>query len=149
MGFRAKGKVTVVGNDSSGWGLYVVIYVPSMGMSFLFGHLRQIYVKQGQEYNGQTIGEIGNTGRSTGEHLHFEAIVGSSANGKRVAPNQYLSYLAIGRKTRSLASASTIQQSNKLTAASEETSSMVASKRTTGVKPQVPIIMKTTEVILT
>ena len=150
VGFRAKGKVVSVANDAGGWGNYVVIYIPSMGMSFLFGHLRQVYVNQGQEYNGQAIGEIGNTGRSSGEHLHFEAIVGSGVNGKRVNPQQYLSYLSIGKKTQTMASAQNVQSSEKLTAMADETTAKVSEMTTGGTQTKVKtVLLKRTEVLLT
>lgn len=150
VGMRAQGRVTTVANDPSGWGNYCIIYVPSLGMSFLFGHMAKIFVKQGQAYNGEAIGEIGNTGRSTGEHLHFEAIVGSSANGKRVDPTQYLPYLSVGTKTKTMATATTIQSSPNLTAKAEETSTKVGEKRTvTNRRGRQVVIIKQTEVVMT
>jgi murein DD-endopeptidase MepM/ murein hydrolase activator NlpD len=54
----------------------------------LYGHLSRIVVKVGQEVTaGEKIGEIGSTGRSTGNHLHYEV----RKNGKPVNPISYLS----------------------------------------------------------
>jgi murein DD-endopeptidase MepM/ murein hydrolase activator NlpD len=54
----------------------------------LYGHLSKITVKVGQEVTaGEKIGEIGSTGRSTGNHLHYEI----RKNGKPVNPISYLS----------------------------------------------------------
>lgn len=70
----AGGKVII--SKSSGWnggyGNYVVIE-HSNGIQTLYGHLNSVNVKQGEWVDqGQTIGGLGNTGRSTGPHLHFE-----------------------------------------------------------------------------
>lgn len=63
------------GGYNSGYGNYVKIKHPS-GLTTLYAHLQNVYVKEGQEVaNGETIGTIGNTGRTigvTGCHLHFE-----------------------------------------------------------------------------
>lgn len=62
--------------DSVGWnggfGKNIVIY-HNNGAQTIYGHLSKIYVKEGEyiPYN-KVIGLVGNTGRSTGCHLHFE-----------------------------------------------------------------------------
>ena len=46
------------------------------GTLTLYGHLSTTYVSEGDEVEaGEIIGRQGNTGISTGEHLHFEVIV--------------------------------------------------------------------------
>lgn len=58
--------------DSSGYGNRVVIDHEN-GYQTLYAHLSNIYVNVGQTISrGQTIGQMGSTGRSTGIHLHFE-----------------------------------------------------------------------------
>ena len=44
-----------------------------LGVSTLYGHLHKLYARKLQYVNkGDAIGEVGNTGRSTGPHLHYE-----------------------------------------------------------------------------
>ncbi|MDB4921869.1 M23 family metallopeptidase [Mucilaginibacter sp.] len=53
----------------------------------LYGHLSRITVKVGQEVAvGQKIGEVGSTGHSTGNHLHYEV----RKNGKAINPIKFL-----------------------------------------------------------
>lgn len=60
------------GGYNGGYGNYVVIK-HSNGTQSLYGHLKSIAVSVGQSVDqGQLIGYEGNTGRSTGTHLHFE-----------------------------------------------------------------------------
>ena len=61
-----------LGAWNGGYGNYVVIQHPN-GTQTLYGHLSTVYVNQGQSVEqGVTIGAVGNTGRSSGPHLHFE-----------------------------------------------------------------------------
>jgi murein DD-endopeptidase MepM/ murein hydrolase activator NlpD len=55
-----------------GYGQHIIIDHGN-GMSTLYGHLSEIYVKAGDRVSrGQVVGRMGSTGRSTGTHLHFE-----------------------------------------------------------------------------
>lgn len=57
---------------NGGYGLYVVIRHPN-GTQTVYAHMSRINVSVGQYVDqSQTIGTVGNTGRSTGPHLHFE-----------------------------------------------------------------------------
>ena len=65
------GKVVVVGYDPV-LGNYILIR-HQINYSTLYGHLSQIWVARGATVTrGQRIGAVGNTGKSTGPHLHFE-----------------------------------------------------------------------------
>lgn len=67
------GKVLAAGRHS-GYGLYIVLQ-HSNGYRTLYGHLSEIGVYRGQFVEGgQVIGRSGNTGNSTGPHLHFEIL---------------------------------------------------------------------------
>ncbi len=75
-GIRAAAAGTVLIARNSGWnggyGNYVVIS-HSNGTQTLYSHLTNAIVAPGQTVNqGQTIGYMGSTGKSTGTHLHFE-----------------------------------------------------------------------------
>ncbi len=66
------GKIRVVDFDARGYGKYVVIRHPN-GLETLYGHMSKQLVKNDQIVRaGEPIGLGGNTGRSTGSHLHFE-----------------------------------------------------------------------------
>lgn len=66
------GKVRMVKYNSGGYGKYIVIRHPN-GLETIYGHLSKQLVSEDQEVRaGDVIGLGGNTGRSTGSHLHFE-----------------------------------------------------------------------------
>ena len=66
------GKVRICKYNAGGYGYYVVIR-HNNGLETLYGHLSKILVKENQTVkSGEPIGLGGNTGKSTGSHLHFE-----------------------------------------------------------------------------
>ena len=66
------GKVRVVRYEGRGYGKYVVIRHYN-GLETIYGHMSKQLVEENQEVRaGDPIGLGGNTGRSTGSHLHFE-----------------------------------------------------------------------------
>jgi len=83
----AAGKVSFAGgNACCSYGLYVQVEHRDGSMT-LYAHLSVIQVREGQDVaQGQTVGLSGNTGRSTGAHLHFELHL----NGSPVDPLLYL-----------------------------------------------------------
>ena len=74
----ADGVVTRAGWNG-GYGRVVYIKHP-FGIETRYAHLARIRVKKGQSVSrGQKIGDMGNSGRSTGTHLHYEVRVGGKA----------------------------------------------------------------------
>lgn len=81
----ASGRVVRAG-WSSGYGNLVVID-HGHGLSTAYGHMSKIDVKLNDRVeHGQVVGRVGSTGRSTGEHLHFEV----RADGRAINPRLFL-----------------------------------------------------------
>lgn len=87
------GPVYATGNGvvvkSGRWGAYgnFVEIDHGFGITTRFGHLKEIHVKRGQKVTeGQQIGRQGSTGRSTGQHLHYEV----RFNGRPLDPEKFL-----------------------------------------------------------
>ena len=82
----ANGKVVERKYDAMGFGNYIVIR-HAYGFATKYAHLDNVYVEEGDEVTqGQKIGTMGNTGLSTGPHLHFEVRIGSQV----VDPERFL-----------------------------------------------------------
>ncbi|MCE9559146.1 MAG: peptidoglycan DD-metalloendopeptidase family protein [Armatimonadetes bacterium] len=82
----ASGGTVIICGSARGYGNRVVIDHGG-GISTLYGHLSRISVSQGQKVSrGQRIASSGNSGYSTGPHLHFEV----RKNGNPVNPRSYL-----------------------------------------------------------
>jgi murein DD-endopeptidase MepM/ murein hydrolase activator NlpD len=81
----ADGRVSFVGRNA-GYG-NVVEVSHGNGMITRYAHMSRFAARVGQEVKaGDVIGAIGNTGRSTGPHLHFEVRI----NGRAVNPRPFL-----------------------------------------------------------
>jgi murein DD-endopeptidase MepM/ murein hydrolase activator NlpD len=66
------GTVTYAGWLSGGYG-YTVLIDHGYGFTTMYAHLSAIDVAYGEEVNrGDVVGRVGNSGRSTGPHLHYE-----------------------------------------------------------------------------
>ncbi len=90
------GTVKEVAYDHDGYGNFVVITHPD-GMETLYGHLQYALVSQGQYVEiGMPIGIGGNSGNSTGPHLHFEARINGVAVDPTMIFNFSKSYSTIG-----------------------------------------------------
>ncbi len=81
------GRVSFAGYRGSYGNLVIINH--ENGYQTYYAHCSRILVKSGSRvYKGQEIAKVGNTGRSTGPHLHFEV----RRNGAPINPLQFVSY---------------------------------------------------------
>ncbi len=75
------GKIRIIDYEARGYGHYIVIR-HNNGLETVYGHLSAVLVTQNQNVKaGQLIAYGGNTGHSTGPHLHFEMrYIGNALN---------------------------------------------------------------------
>lgn len=84
----ADGGVVVFSGTKGGYGKCVIID-HGANLRTLYAHNNKLYVRKGDKvFKGQTIAASGNTGVSTGPHLHFEI----QKNGTPVNPRNYLKF---------------------------------------------------------
>lgn len=82
----ATGRVKSAVQSPYGYGNHVILE-HSSGYETLYGHLRSISVKKGQDIRiGQVIGMSGSTGASSGPHLHYEVRQG----GRPIDPSDFV-----------------------------------------------------------
>ncbi|MFN8699204.1 MAG: M23 family metallopeptidase [Flavobacteriales bacterium] len=79
------GVVQSIDDKLSGYGHHVMLK-HGFGFETLYAHLSRVLVRPGEKVKrGQVIGYVGNSGTSTGPHLHYEVI----KNGEKVNPVFY------------------------------------------------------------
>ena len=67
----------------------LAILLPGTPPPIIYAHINNMSVKKGEKvFRGQEIGGVGNTGRSTAAHLHYEV----KRNNKTLDPRQYYMY---------------------------------------------------------
>lgn len=67
------GTVILKAFDSTGYGNYIIMKDSTSGLGFLYAHMSQVNVNQGDSVViGEQVGIQGSTGYSTGNHLHLE-----------------------------------------------------------------------------
>ena len=82
------GRVVSSGPDG-GYGIAIVLEHNAPKRRTLYGHLSELYVKDGQKVRqGEVIGRVGSTGLSTGPHLHFELRLPVNGDWKPVDPEE-------------------------------------------------------------
>jgi murein DD-endopeptidase MepM/ murein hydrolase activator NlpD len=86
--FAAEKGIVVKAGKGSGYGKMVRIKHAG-GFETVYAHMSRIRVKEGDRVSkGQIVGKAGNTGTSTGVHLHFEIL----KDGKPVNPQSYVRF---------------------------------------------------------
>jgi len=93
----ADGEITAKGFDTHGYGNWVEVSHKD-GSKTRYAHLREKSPAMGKVQLGQQIGSVGSTGRSTGNHLHFELL----KNGQKVAADDKLAMMALSQSSPQL-----------------------------------------------
>ena len=84
-----EGKIRIKSYERRGYGYYLVMRHPN-GLETVYGHLSKFLVEENQIVrSGEPIGLGGNTGRSTGSHLHFE----TRFLGKDINPEEIIDFV--------------------------------------------------------
>ena len=97
IALRADCEVVGTKNDSTGYGLVIDVWVPSVGVQLRFAHNSSIIIKSGAIPAGTSFAVTGNTGRSEGSHIHLEASTekGSTNYGGNTSPDPYVGLIML------------------------------------------------------
>ena len=97
IALRADCEVVGTKNDSSGYGLVIDVWVPSVGVQLRFAHNSSIIIKSGAIPAGTSFAVTGSTGKSTGPHIHLEASTekGSKNYGGNTSPDPYVGLIML------------------------------------------------------
>ncbi len=122
------GKIRLTKYERRGYGYYVVMRHPN-GMETVYGHLSRFLVKPNQVVKaGDPIALGGNTGRSTGAHLHFE----TRYMGIPINPNAIIDFdNGVPHKDIFAFDKNTYGKSQKYTPAKRKTRTTAARRKTT------------------
>ena len=93
-----KSDCEVVGTKKDpGYGHVIDVWVPSVGVQLRFAHNSSIIIKSGAIPAGTSFAVTGNTGRSTGPHIHLEASTekGSTNYGGNTSPDPYVGLIML------------------------------------------------------
>ncbi|MBR6645808.1 MAG: peptidoglycan DD-metalloendopeptidase family protein [Clostridia bacterium] len=83
----ADGGLVIAAYTHNSYGIHVIVQHDD-GTKTLYAHMSKCSVSEGDRvYQGQKLGEVGTTGFSTGNHLHFEVIINDRT---KVDPEKYL-----------------------------------------------------------
>ncbi|MCY1620801.1 peptidoglycan DD-metalloendopeptidase family protein [Staphylococcus pettenkoferi] len=94
------GKVLNASWDPMGGGNTLTIQEPDGKHTQFYMHLNKFNVSKGQNIKtGQVIAHSGNTGNTTGPHLHFQRMNGTPSNQTAVNPLPFLKSIGYGKKT--------------------------------------------------
>ncbi len=89
----------VYAGEREGYGNLVVLQHEGGWQSY-YGHASKLDVEVGEQVrSGKKIAEVGNTGRSTGPHLHFEIRQGELAWNPEQVRNRLMAGLSVGRRS--------------------------------------------------
>lgn len=97
----AKGVVVYAG-WYGGYGNTVIVKHGELGIETLYAHMDAIYARDGEVVeSGSTLGTVGTTGTSTGDHLHFG--VYDLATQDVIDPTSYIASATLGRPSQIVA----------------------------------------------
>lgn len=84
-----------VNGDNTGFGKWIAVWVPSLGVQLLFGHCNSVFFDKGKLPAGKSFATLGNTGRSSGPHIHFQYSKSKNVFTTDGPPDEYVGYILL------------------------------------------------------